>query len=158
MRITMQCHPSLCYVMYLGTFLFAVQFNAFVSLLWFLFIAYYRFLVMQQKTNSYLVEIPVERSIFGCNIQKSVPRSLQLKSIILSSRIEICSWDLKLQCIYQRLVNNGGPVTRVELKIFTRFVFKLVFRVTGRSVPCNKHLTSKRTGVHNLHVIFKCCL
>ena len=41
--------------------------------------------------HSYLVEIPVERSIFGCNIQKSVPRSLQLQSIILSSRIEICS-------------------------------------------------------------------
>ena len=47
--------------------------------------------------HSKLVEIPVERSIFECNIQKSVPRSLQLKNIMLSSRIEICSWDLKLQ-------------------------------------------------------------
>ena len=27
------------------------------------------------------------------------------------------------------------PAFRVQLKIFTRFVFKLVFRVTGRSVP-----------------------
>ena len=27
------------------------------------------------------------------------------------------------------------PAFRIQLKIFTRFVFKLVFRVTGRSVP-----------------------
>ena len=27
------------------------------------------------------------------------------------------------------------PAFRVELKIFTRFVFKLVFRVRGRCVP-----------------------
>ena len=27
------------------------------------------------------------------------------------------------------------PAFRVQLKMFTRFVFKLVFRVTGRSVP-----------------------
>ena len=41
--------------------------------------------------QSYLVEIPVGHSIFVCDIQKSVPRSLQLQNIILSSRIEICS-------------------------------------------------------------------
>ena len=29
--------------------------------------------------HSYLVKIVVERSVFECNIQKSVPRSLQLK-------------------------------------------------------------------------------
>ena len=63
MRIAMQCHPSLYYVMYLGTLLFAVQFNVFISLLWFLFIVYYLvlwflfivyylFLVMQQITNT----------------------------------------------------------------------------------------------------------
>ena len=46
--------------------------------------------------HSYLVEIPVEHSVFECNIQKSVPRSLRLKKL-LSSRIEICSWGLKLQ-------------------------------------------------------------
>ena len=40
--------------------------------------------------HSYLVEIPVERSIFECNIQKSVPRS-KLQNTILSSRTEICS-------------------------------------------------------------------
>ena len=40
--------------------------------------------------DSNLVEIPVKRSIFKCNIQKTVPRSLQLKNM-LSSRIEICS-------------------------------------------------------------------
>ena len=33
--------------------------------------------------HSYLVEIPVERSIFECNIQKSVLRSLQLKNIVI---------------------------------------------------------------------------
>ena len=33
--------------------------------------------------HSYLVEIPVERSIFECNIQKSVPRSLQLKKYVI---------------------------------------------------------------------------
>ena len=43
------------------------------------------------KKHSYLVEIPLERSIFECNIQKSVPGSLQLQNIILSSRTEICS-------------------------------------------------------------------
>ena len=36
MRIAMQCHPSLYYVIYIGTLLFAVQRNAFISLLWFL--------------------------------------------------------------------------------------------------------------------------
>ena len=34
--------------MYLGTILFAVQFNVFISLLW-LFIAYYHFLVLQEE-------------------------------------------------------------------------------------------------------------
>ena len=99
----MQCHPSLYYVMYLGTLSFAVQFNVFISLLWFLFIVYYLvlwflFIVyylffsdVVDNEHSYLVDIPVERSIFKCNIQKSVPRSLQLKNIMLSSRIEICS-------------------------------------------------------------------
>ena len=86
----MQCHPSLYYVMYLGTLLFAVQFNVFISLLWFLFIVYYLFRGAAYSEHSYLVEIVVERSIFECNIQKSVPRSLQLKNT-LSSRIEICS-------------------------------------------------------------------
>ena len=52
---------------------------------------------------------------------------------MLPSRIEICSRDLKLQ--WQRLVNDERQVTRVELKIFTRFAFKLVFRVSGRIVP-----------------------
>ena len=51
----------------------------------------YLFSDTADNEHSYLVEIPVERSIFGCNIQKSVPRSLQLQSIILSSRTEICS-------------------------------------------------------------------
>ena len=37
----------------------------------------------------HLVEIPVERSIFECNIQKGIPRSLQLQNIMLPSRIKI---------------------------------------------------------------------
>ena len=41
--------------------------------------------------HSYLNETPVECSIFKCNIQKSVPRSLQLQNAMLSSRIEIYS-------------------------------------------------------------------
>ena len=35
------------------------------------------------KEHSKLVEIPVERLIFDCNIQKSVPRSLQSKNIVV---------------------------------------------------------------------------
>ena len=34
----MQCYPSLYYIMYLETFLLAVQPNVFISLLWILFI------------------------------------------------------------------------------------------------------------------------
>ena len=37
--------------------------------------------------QSWLVEIPVERSIFECNIQKSVPVLSQLKNIMLPLRI-----------------------------------------------------------------------
>ena len=40
--------------------------------------------------HSYLVEIPVERSIFECDHYNK-------KNAILSSRIEICGSDLKLQ-------------------------------------------------------------
>ena len=86
--------------------------------------------------HSYLVEIPVERSIF------------ELRFVDI--------WNCNDR--YQRLVNDERQVTRVELKIFTRFVFKLVFRVSGRSVPWDKSLTFKRTGVHNLNAIFKCFL
>ena len=59
--------------MYIGTLLFAVQCNVFMSLLWFLFIDAAR------KEHSQLVHIRVERSAFKNNIQKSIPKSLQLK-------------------------------------------------------------------------------
>ena len=36
--------------------------------------------------HSYLVEIPVERSIFESNITKKCPRSLQLKNVIFKNR------------------------------------------------------------------------
>ena len=65
----------------------------------------------------------------------------------------MCSWDLKFQD-FKRLGNEEQPAFRVELKIFTRFVFKLVSRVS-RSVPLDIPATSKRTDVHNLYVIFK---
>ena len=45
--------------------------------------------------------------------------------------------------------------TRVELKIFSRFAFKLVFRFSGRSLPWDKPATSKCTSAHDLHVIFQ---
>ena len=73
MKIAMQYYPSLYYVMYIGTLLFAVQCNVFMSLLWFLFIDAAR------KEHSQLVHIRVERSAFKNNIQKSIPKSLQLK-------------------------------------------------------------------------------
>ena len=80
-RIAMQYHPSLYYVMYLGTLLCAVQPNVFISLLWFLFIVYCLlsfFGDAAYSEYSYLVEIVVDL-IFECNIQKSVPGSLHLK-------------------------------------------------------------------------------
>ena len=52
----MQCHTSLYYVMYLGTLLFPVQRNVFISLLWFLFSD------EAGNQNRELVEIPVEHS------------------------------------------------------------------------------------------------
>ena len=106
--------------------------------------------------HSYLVEIVVEHSIFKCSIQKSIPRSLQLKKYVIFKNYIVEIWNCNDR--YQRLVNDEWQVTRAELKIFTRFAFKLVFRVSGRSAPWDKPPTSKSTGVHNLHVIFKCCL
>ena len=47
---------------------------------------------------------------------------------------------------YQRL-------ERGDLKIFTRFAFKSVFRVSGRSVAWDKPVTSKRTDGHNFQVL-----
>ena len=73
---------------------------------------------------------------------------------MLSSRIEICSWDLKLQ--WQISVNDERQVSRVEFKIFTRFVFKLAFRVSESSMSWDKPPTSKGRGAYNLHAIFKC--
>ena len=74
--------------MYLETISFAVQLNVSISLLWFLFIVYSLFFSdAAGNEQSWLVEIPVERSIFECNIQKSVPVLSQLKNIMLPLRI-----------------------------------------------------------------------
>ena len=51
--------------------------------------------------HSKVVEIPVKRSIFECYIQKSVPRSLQLKNIVIFKnrnmklRFEIAMTDIR---------------------------------------------------------------
>ena len=53
MRIAMQCHPSLYYVMYLGTLLFAVQRNIFISLSFlFVYLFIHLLLVMQQVRST----------------------------------------------------------------------------------------------------------
>ena len=71
--------------MYFRRLLFAVQFNVFSSMFVMVFI--YCLLSFFSDTadneHSYLVEIPVERSMFECNIQKIVSRSLQLKNIVI---------------------------------------------------------------------------
>ena len=143
MRIAVQCHPSLYYVMYPGTLLFPVQLNVFISLLWFLFIVknLKSFLVMQQVTNTFsllkcsirMLKCPVECSIFEFNIQKSFPRSLQLKKYYVTFknrnvqlRFEISMADTSRD---QLMTNDKLPALRVWLKIFTRFIFKSVFRV-----------------------------
>ena len=101
-----------------------------------------------------LNEILVERSIFQYNIQKSVPRSLQLKKMLFW-RIEMCIWDLKFQRqIRQEIID----IEKRKLKMFTRFVSKLVFRVSGKSALWDIPVTSKRIDIHILHVMFKCCL
>ena len=43
---------------------------------------------------------------------------------------------------------------RVDLKIFTRFLLKPVFRVSGRSVPRDVSVASKHTDVHNFQALF----
>ena len=86
----MQCHPS----MYTSCTLehFHLQCGSVFSLVCYGF--YLLFIIFfsdaADNVHRYLVEIPVERSIFESNIQKSVPRSVQLQNI-LSSRIKICS-------------------------------------------------------------------
>ena len=97
--------------------------------------------------HSYLVEIVVEHSIFKCSIQKSIPRSLQLKKYVIFKNYIVEIWNCNDR--YQRLVNDEWQVTRAELKIFTRFAFKLVFRVSGGSVPWDKPPTSTQAGIHN---------
>ena len=117
---------SLYYVMYLGTLLFAVQSNGFISLLWFLFSD------SAGHEHSQLVEIPVECSTFQCNIQKSVPRSVQLKKYVtfknrnVQFRFEISMIDTSR---YQLMLNDKLSTFRGQLKIFTRSTFKLVLEL-----------------------------
>ena len=134
--------------------------------------------------RGYHVEIVVERSIFECNIFKKAFQDFSWVELKIFSCTDIQYTRVELKIFsdkdiqYTRAELNifsdkdiqytwaelqifsykDIQYTRAELKIFTRFAFKLVFRVSGRSVPWDKPPTSKRTGVHNLHVIFKCCL
>ena len=128
MSISMQCHPSL----YLRTLLFAVQRYVLISLVWCLFSD------AAGNEHNQLGEIPVERSTFKCNIQKSVPRSLQLKEYYVTFknrnvwfRFQISMTDTSRD---QLMTNDKLLTFRVQLKIFTRFAFKLFFRVSGKSV------------------------
>ena len=106
--------------------------------------------------HSQLVEIVGEWSIFECNIQAFRIITITKICYLQEWKYVVEIWNCNGR--YQRLVNDERQVTRVELKIFTKFAFKLVFRVSGRNVPCDKPPTSKHMGVHNLHVTFKCCL
>ena len=70
-------------------------------------------------------------------------------------RIEMCIWDLKFQRqIRQEIID----IDKRKLKMFTRFVSKLVFKVIGKSALWDIPVTSKRIDIHILHVMFKCCL
>ena len=120
---------------YLGTLLSVVQHNVLTSLFWFLF--------SDIACNKYSqpVQIPVERSTFKCNIQKSVLRSLHcnlkkyyvtLKNRNMQFRFEVSMTDASR---YQLMTKDKVPVFKGQLKIFTRVVFNLAFRVSGRSVP-----------------------
>ena len=53
----------------------------------------------------------------------------------------------------QTMTNDKLPAFRGDLKIFTRFAFKSVFRVSGRRVAWDKPVTSKRTDGHNFQVL-----
>ena len=88
--------------------------------------------------HSKLVEIPVELPTFKCNIQKRFPRSLQLKKCYVTFknrnlwfRFEISMRDTSRDYL---MTNDELPAFTVQLKIFTRFVFKLVCRVSERSM------------------------
>ena len=60
--------------------------------------------------HSKLVEILVERSIFECNIQKRVPRSLQLKNIvILKNRNLQLRFKIAMTYIRDQLMTNTFP-------------------------------------------------
>ena len=79
--------------------------------------------------------------------------NVQLLSVIFKKAFQDLRWvELKI------FSYKDIQYTRVELKIFTRFALKLVFRFSGRSLPWDKPPTSKSTDAHNLHVIFTCCV
>ena len=56
--------------------------------------------------HSYLVEIPVERSIFECNIQKSVTRSLHLKNVIFKNKNMQLRFEITMTDIRDQLMMN----------------------------------------------------
>ena len=64
----------------------------------------------------------------------------------------IISWNFKDR-YFKRLNNDDKklPAFRVELKIFTRFEFKLVF--SGRSMPWDILVTFKCTDIHNFQML-----
>ena len=112
MRTAMQCYASLYYTMYLGTLLFVVQRNVFISLLWFLFSD------AAGNEQSQLVETAVERLIFKCNIQKNNHRSLQLKKYIFTLKNRNAQFRFEISMIDtskdQLMTKDKLPAFRVE--------------------------------------------
>ena len=161
MRIAIQCYPSLCYLMYLGTPICSAMQCFYQFVLVFIYCLLSLFSDTAGNKHSLLEfqqKVPFLRVIF----KKSIPISLQLKKYYVTFKKKNMQLRFKISMAdasrYQLMTKDKLPVFRVQLKIFTRFMFKLVLRVSGRSVSWDIPLTLKHTVVHNLHVIFKCCL
>ena len=102
------------------------------------FIVYYLFLVMHHIANTACWNCSRTFN-FRTQYSKKRFKIITIKKILLSSRIEIRSWDLKLQWQMSEIsyptdarcqmseISYERQATRVKLRIFTRFALKLVF-------------------------------
>ena len=89
------------YVMYLGTILFALQYNVFISLLRFSFSD-----AAGKVTNTV--------SLLNFQQSKKHFKIITIKKILLPSRIEICSLDLKFQW---QILQDEGQATLVQSSV-----------------------------------------
>ena len=125
----MSSFTAICHVPWNPFICSATQcFHQFVMVLSYCLLSFFSDAV--DSEHNQLVEIPVEHSIFKFNVQKSVPTSLQLKKYCYFQRQKCVVEILRDQTI----TNDKVPAFRFELKIFTRFLLNLVFRVSGKSV------------------------